>query len=173
MKKLIFILFFIVLCFLPTYAKTLKAGISYTVEDARIESFTGISTKIDMNAYSKYLVDENYAENNKAQKRGKTKFRNRTLTVFSSGVYAIKYRSIDKKYFYYDNQGKLKKIDISIGDSYPRKRIAFDANGYLDAVALDVSKNEQFVFDKDKKLVAHWIGNNCYNEKGELVMTRE
>ena len=115
MKKLIFILFFIVLCFLPTYAKTLKAGISYTVEDARIESFTGISTKIDMNAYSKYLVDENYAENNKAQKRGKTKFRNRTLTVFSSGVYAIKYRSIDKKYFYYDNLGKLKKIDISIG----------------------------------------------------------
>ncbi len=46
-------------------------------------------------------------------------------------------------------------------------------NGILDSTSLFVSNNESYVFDLNKKLIAHWKGKNCYNEKGELIMTRE
>ena len=48
----------------------------------------------------------------------------------------------------------------------------YDKNGILDSTSLFISNNESYVFDLNKKLIAHWKGNNCYNEKGELIMTR-
>ena len=46
-------------------------------------------------------------------------------------------------------------------------------NGKLDSTALAVSSSESYVFDTNKKFISHWKGNNCYNENGELIITRE
>jgi len=69
--------------------------------------------------------------------------------------------------------GKLDFISFSINKKYPIKVLKYDKNGILDSTSLFVSNNESYVFDLNKKLIAHWKGNNCYNEKGELIMTRE
>ena len=40
-------------------------------------------------------------------------------------------------------------------------------------MSLRVSKDETFIFNKSGKLLAHWIGNNCYDENNSVIMTRE
>ena len=153
MKYLIFLIIFLGL-YAPVHAEVLKGGVSYTVETARIECFKDISEKIDMTNYVEHMTD-------------------RYLTLFSDGAYGISYRSKRNEYFYYNSSGKLIGIELKTITSYPQKSVMYDADGNLDSICLWLENNEQYVFNKDKSLSFHWIGKNCYNEKGELILTRE
>ena len=64
-------------------------------------------------------------------------------------------------------------IDLIENRDYPKKAVTYNRMGELDSTCLFVSGKEQYIFDTNKKLGAHWIGKNCYNEKGELILTRE
>ncbi len=167
---LIYILF-ISLIFNAGY--TLNGGVSYTVNSARQISFANVAIHINIKEYKNYLSDKNHIKNKKILNKNKTKYKNRYLTSFSDGSYAVTYKNNIKISYYYNPNGKLELIDFNIGKDYPSKRIGYDIKGELNSITLDVSKEEQFVFNKNKKLIAHWIGNNCYNEQGELIMTRE
>ena len=172
MKYLIFLIIFLGL-YAPVHAEVLKGGVSYTVETARIECFKDISEKINMTNYVEHMTDRNFEENNLALRKKKKKYKNRYLTLFSDGAYGISYRSKRNEYFYYNSSGKLIGIELKTITSYPQKSVMYDADGNLDSVRLWLENNEQYVFNKDKSLSSHWIGNNCYNEKGELILTRE
>ena len=37
----------------------------------------------------------------------------------------------------------------------------------------DQDQPVEVVFDLNKKLIAHWIKNNCYDKQGYLIMTRQ
>ena len=172
MKK--FFIIFILLCnciYIQAAAKTLKAGVSYSVNELRTIAFENVDKKINMDKYSKYLTYKEFCKNNPSLLIPK-KFKF-NLTYYSNGTYSVRSKIDSHNVFYYDTNGNLLKIDIYINNGKLDKRISYDRNGNLDAIALDITNSEQLLFDKEKKLVAHWIGNNCYNEKGELVMTRE
>ena len=173
MKK--FFIIFILLCnciYIQAAAKTLKAGVSHSVNELRTIAFENVDKKINMDKYSKYLTYNEFCKNNHSLLIPK-KFKSNHLTYYSDGTYSVRCKIDSHNVFYYDTNGNLLKIDIYISNDTLNKRISYDKNGNLDALALDISKSEQLVFDKEKKLVAHWIGKNCYNEKGELIMTRE
>ena len=172
MKYLIFLIIFLGL-YAPVHAEVLKGGVSYTVETARIECFKDISEKIDMTNYVEHMTDRNFEENNLALRKKKKKYKNRYLTLFSDGAYSVSYRGKRNEIFYYHSSGKLIGIDFKLKTSYPQKSVMYDAKGNLDSICLWLENNEQYVFNKDKSLSSHWIGNNCYNEKGELIMTRK
>ena len=74
MYKYFFVVIFVIISLLIS-GYTLKGKISYTPEEARIEAFKDIDLRINMDAYSQYLVDKNYYDNMKIlnQKSNKLK----------------------------------------------------------------------------------------------------
>ena len=154
-------------------ARTIKAGVTYTFADAKRDAFKGVSKKININKYGKVLKDPFYEENKMLLKLGKNEADNRYIIGFSIGGYAYAYKKAKTVAYYYTDEGDLENIGISSSPDYPKRTIKYDIKGILSDVAIELSDKEQFVFDADKKLIGHWIKNNCYNEKGELIMTRE
>ena len=171
MKILLFLcIYLLIQPFVFSY--TLKAGITYTVESARIQAFTDVPLSINITNYKNHLIDSNYYKNIDAIKSNKYKFRDRYLTYFSDKQYGVTYRNNKQISFYYDMNGHLCDISLLINKNYPIKIVKYDVQGNLVTTALAISNNESYVFDLNKKLISHWIGNNCYNEQGELVKTR-
>ena len=164
------ILIFISLFIVSAY--TLNGGVSYTVETARIESFSNIDRKIDVEKYSSKFKDNDYESNKKNIAKNKLKLRNRKICFYSNGTYSVTYKSDLDVAFYYDKNGLLIYLEYELNDDFPRKSVSYDIQGELNSVIFSPSEYEQFIFDKNGKLIAHWIGNNGYNEKGELFGTR-
>ena len=173
MKKYLVILFIFVFFMSTAEARTIKAGVTYTFADAKRDAFKGVSKKININKYGKVLKDPFYEENKMLLKLGKNEADNRYIIGFSIGGYAYAYKKAKTVAYYYTDEGDLENIGISSSPDYPKRTIKYDIKGILSDVAIELSDKEQFVFDADKKLIGHWIKNNCYNEKGELIMTRE
>lgn len=171
---------------MPVFSLTINGGISYSVEKARYVAFSNIKYKIDTSLYKNHLIDVNYEKNKDYIARGKFRTKKYILTLYSNNnyptnhkliidsdnAYSITYKSDKNVSFYYDNYGKLEAIGYIIGNSYPRKGLKYYRDGTLWATALIISPKEQFLFDMNKKLIGHWIGDNCYNEQGNLVSTR-
>lgn len=156
-----------------SYASTIKGGISYTVSEARQLAFENVPPKIDISKYNEYLIDQNRDENIKVMLKGKKKYKDRYFTLFSDKSYGIAYAKNINIAYYYNNKGMLTNIEYIIKKDYPCIEVMYDINGDLNTTSLTVSKNETFVFNLNKKLIAHWIGSNCYNENGELIDTRD
>ena len=173
MKKFICLLIIFVFTGCAAQSVTLSGGVSYTVNEARQIAFDGVAQKIDMSKYKEYFVDKNFEKNQELLKKGKKRYKDRYLTKFSDGAYSISYRNNTATCFYYDKSGKLVFIDLIENRDYPKKAVTYNRLGELDSTCLFVSGKEQYIFDTNKKLGAHWIGKNCYNEKGQLVLTRE
>ena len=83
MYKYFFVVIFVIISLLIS-GYTLKGKISYTPEEARIEAFKDIDLRINMDAYSQYLVDKNYYDNMKIlnQKSNKLKKYKKYKNIF-------------------------------------------------------------------------------------------
>ena len=173
MRKKLVLFLLIQLFSLPVYALTISGGIEYTVDMAREESFKNISATINMQHFKNFLIDPNYEKHKLLISQKKFRYKNIRILVFSDGVYVIDNLLNQKETFYYNSNGHLVQVEILLKKGYPEKSAIYDNKGLLTSVSYCISSKEQFVFDLNKKLIAHWKGNNCYNEKGELVMTRE
>ena len=172
MKKFICLLIIFVFTGCAAQSVTLHGGVLYTVNEARQIAFDGVPKKIDMSKYKEYFVDKNYEKNQELLDRGKTRYRDRELTKFSDGSYGILYKTNKSRAYYYDKKGLLTGIDFIENGEYPKRSLKYIKNGELDSICIFVSGDEQYLFEPTGELGAHWIGNNCYNEKGELVKTR-
>ena len=173
MKKHFILILLILSLSSYTFAKTLTGGISYSVDTARTIAFQDIQYQIDMKPYQQHFFDKNKDKNLKALAKNKTSFLDRWITHYSTTNYSIQYKKDPNIIFYYDKNGKLLLIGFTQGKNFPKKSIRYDANGNLDSLCLTISSKEDFMFDKNKNLSSHWIGNNCYNTNGELIMTRQ
>lgn len=154
-------------------AYTLKTGVIYNVNIARNQAFSNTPLKIDMTDYSNYKIDVENINNINAARKGKNKYKGKYITLFSDGAYSIRYKKSENPCFYYDSNGNLISLGFIYGEKYPKKYLSYDKNGQLLDITLYVSGKEQYVFNLAGTLIEHWIGNNCYNEKGELILTRE
>ena len=166
---------------MPAYSLTLEAGIEYTVDQARIVAFKDTKLTIPTSEFSTYIYDIFYYSNIEAIKDGRLTVGlgfSRQLVPFYGknnklSFYGVITEDQPNKKLYYSPAGKLLKYELNTFKGvYPYKTIAYDTKGKLININLVVSDHEAFVFDKDKKLIAHWQNNKCYDDKGDITLTR-
>lgn len=160
---------------LPSYALMLQGNAQYNAELAREETFSNINYALGPNAFRSYWTDPNYIKNYNSLNNGIVNIENRELALFSDGSYGVRY--IDDPYhnYYYDKQGNLFKIDVlnKPYNEYPHKSVAYNRYGAFKNATFVISKDEQYLYDRDKNLIGHWLGNACYDEKGNVLMLRK
>ena len=149
--KLLIISLLIMFCSLPLKATTIEGGISYTVSQAREIAFNNLPIKIPTSSFKKFL---NYKRRS-SYRYAKIKFSDNTFGIIDKK---------NKRGYYYTEKGVLYLIQIKIIEGKYSKYARYDLNGNLDSVALGID-NQQFLFDLNKKLVAHWIGKNGYKKR--------
>ncbi len=177
MKKIIFLFCIFFLFTMPANSCTLKGGVEYTVDKARIVAFENVSQSINKNEFSAYLNDKfyfssiGYINGNilVAVARKVVPFYDKGKLAF----YGVQYDDSPSKKYYYSPKGKLLKYEINtFKGEYPYKTMAYDTQGHLLNINLVISDHESFLFDKNKKLIGHWLNNQFYNSKGEKDITR-
>lgn len=172
MKKAILIL--IILCsFTAGNTQTLIGGVNYSVNDARIELQNTQPPAIDFLKVQDNFNDINNKENYSLLLKGETNLKDRTIGLFSDGSYAINYKNDPKHVWYYDKNGTLINTEEKTSLEFPYKTYKYTPDGELVNMTLRVSENETFIFSPLGKLLGHWVGNNCYDENGVILMTRK
>lgn len=169
MKKLITI--FLLFLSIPAYSTTLSGGVKYSVEDAKIElQNSRPNTNFLLTAEN---FDPNFKENKFYLLKGMTELKDRTLAKFSDSSYAVNYKKDPTHVWYYDKDGVLINAEVRTSLNYPYKSYKYDIDGQLVNMSMKISAKETYIFNQLGQLLGHWIGKNCYNDKGEVVMTRE
>ncbi len=168
-----FIAFILIVCLcLPAYSEVLQGAVqeSWTTNKARNEAFRGMP-------YNKNLRwaptrDPYYKENMKAKKKNLTRIKNRNITFFSCGGYAV-YEDNSINTFYFNDHGKLFSVGYDVGNNFPVKTYKYKyPQGNIYTVSIEVSKNNSYIFEPTGELIYHWVGNNCYDRRNKLYMTR-
>lgn len=181
MNKLLTLLFLILISSMPVNSEMLKASLEYTVDSARLVAFQDTNLTIPTKEFSGYISDIFYYSNIESIKNGKQNvgigFSRKLVPFYDKhnklSFYGVQTEDQPNKKFYYSPTGKLLKYEINtFNNIYPYKTIAYDTKGNLLNINLITSKDETFIFNKDKKLIAHWLYNTCYNEKGEIDLTK-
>ncbi len=169
MKKILFI--FVIFCLNCSFAQeAVRAGIKYNEASAKIEAFKNVQRKIEKTFYKDYLKDKDYKENlDLIEKKIYIVKNKRTICPFyfkkTLLAYAIVYVDMPNRVFYYNILGNLVKFDITENNDFPRKTFGYSRYGNLINVAFEADKDEQFIYDKNGKLIAHWSGNIMIDEK--------
>lgn len=165
----IFLVLFLAM-FLTSHAQeVIQISTTYNEASARIEAFKDVENKIEKEFYKKYLKDPNKKENLDFIEKGILNTNlGRTLCPFylknTLASYSISYFETPQYNFYYNILGSLIKFDIIKGSEYPRKVLGYSRYGNLISVSFEVNEDEQFVYDENGKLIAHWVDNVALNK---------
>lgn len=175
MKKLLLFFILNMLFILPVSSITLTGSAEYNIDSAKTEAFHGVRYSLDRNSLSNYLKDPNYIQNYTYVLRGKTKIQDRTLAAFSDGTYGVRFDNDPYHNYYYDNKGNLFKVDVldKPQNEYPHRSVAYNEKGNIINSTFVVSKDEQYIFNAQRKLVGHWVGKYCYDANNRIQMTRK
>lgn len=153
-------------------AEMLEGGIqeNWSVDKARTEAFRNVPYIKDLSWAPP--IDPYYSENMDAKRNNIRHIKNRILTFFSNGNYAIQEKgSINT--FYFNSDGRLHSVEYDSSGPYPRKNYKYTyEDGKLFTISMDVNPNECFIFRPAGELAYHWVNDKCYTEKGKLYMTR-
>ena len=171
MKK--FILLFLILIGLPVYSVMLTGEIKYSKDDALIELQNNIPYGIDFLLINNHTTDKNKRENQSYLLHGQTKLNDRTLAKFSDDSYGVNYKNDPSHVWYYDKDGGLINVELRTSLSYPYRSYKYSTDGELVNMSMRVSESETYIFNPLGQLLGHWLGANCYNENGKVIMTRK
>lgn len=177
-KKALLTVFALLFIFMPANAYTLKGGVEYTVDSARIVAFDNTPLSISTKEFSKYDSDLYYFSAMDYLNGKITEAVGRKVVPFYTknnklSFYGVQYNKDQSKKYYYSPSGKLLKYEVNtFSGSYPYKTLAYDTQGKLLNINLVVSNQESFLFDKNKKLIGHWINNQFYDANGNKDITR-
>ena len=156
---------------LPTLAEPLKATVTYTEENARIEAFEGVSQYCPFTDVTSFQRSLFVASIKKEDVLEIQEFNSKLFKVIPYKVTAVIYKDLPHFAYYYEKtKNGYKGVAIEIVDAkdmnYPIKTIKYDAKtGKLATINLTISDNEGFVFDADKKPIAHWLNDTEYTSK--------
>ncbi len=181
MKKLLTLLF-LSLILSPAFSETLKGGVEYTVDSARIIAFENTDLKIAKSEFLEERYDPYFYVNTMVCIRSGATHDNfqkpRKIVPFYEkdgklSFYGVQYDDRPAKKYYYSPAGTLLKYEISnFNGNYPYKTMAYDIKGNLININLVVSLTESFLFDSKKNLLGHWLNNQFYDANGKLDITR-
>lgn len=173
MRKCFLILVLILFFAVPVSAKIITGGVEVSVEQAREEIFSDSTPNLDFGLIKSNFFDNNRVENLTTLLKGVTELKDRTLAKFSDGSYGVIYKDDPTNVFYYSFDGVLIYYDKKSSLDFPYKTYKYTPLGKLVNTSLRVSEDESFIFEKSGKLLAHWVGRNCYDENNNVIMTRE
>lgn len=172
MKRFILILSFLFFL-MPVQAKIITGEVEYNTDLAREETFSKPLEKISFDKIYTRFFDSNNIENLNYLFQGITELKDRKLAKFSDGSYGIQYYDDPMFSWYYSQNGKLINFTQKDSEGYPHRVTKFKPDGSVANTGYRVSEKESFIFTPDGKLLAHWLGNNCYDENNNIIMTRK
>ena len=181
LKKSLLVILALFIFVMPVNAEVFKLSAEYTVDEARIIAFDNSEMTIPVSEFNLDIFDNYYYTNITAIKAGKTiagyGYKRKLVPFYDKhkklSFYGVQSEYSPNKKFYYSPAGRLLKYEYNtFKGTYPYKTVAYDRKGRLTNINLIVSDNEVFIFNKNKKLIAHWVGDTCYNENGEIDLTR-
>ena len=172
MPRAITLLTLIILTMSPVFGLTLEGGVTYTVESARKEAFSGVKYKIPVSSFKKYMQDPNFEENKAAIAAGKADLGDRWIERFSDNSYGVVYKKNKHNAYLYSEKGALESLEIRPSLKYPTKTYIYSTKGMLENVAFVVSLYEAFIYKRNGELYGHWIGDECFDENGNFVLKR-
>lgn len=172
MKKKFLILTINIILIAPAHTKVLEGNVTYNVDTARIEAFNSIEETFPQVLIQKHFIDENYKTNKEALLIGNIELKDRIICQFSNGIYGVRYKKDPYRAYYYTQDGRLSYVDKKNRLEYPHNVSTYNLHGELIGTALYITKYEQYIFDLDKNLKTHWIGNNGYDAAGNKKWTR-
>lgn len=170
--KTILSLFLIIFLALPSLSETLNGGVTYDVDSARNEAFENLDYSFSPDLISKNLLDTDSLANQSALLTGNTSFKDRILCKFSTGIYGVRYNDDPYRAYYYTKDGRLDYVDKKSRLEYPHKVSTYNLKGELISTALYISKQEQYIFDLNKSLTTHWVGDKGYDKNGVQKWSR-
>lgn len=172
MRSFVIIIFVFLIC-LPACSQIITGGVEYSVEEARTSVLENPQAPLSRQVIMGHIFDKERVENLTSLLQGITKLNDRTLAYFSDGSYGVNYADDPMHVWYYSNNGVLMHSEIRTSLRYPYKSYKYTPDGQLVNMSLRVSEEETFIFDNSGYLIAHWVGQNCYDENNSIIMTRK
>ena len=163
MKRFILIFLFILLC-VPVNAQIITGEVEYSTEATEQLSYEDLKNR---------FYDSNNIENLNYLFQGITELKDRKLAKFSDGSYAVHYYDNPFYSFYYSQNGKLISYTYKSSQNYPCNFKKFKPDGSIINTGTRVSEKESFIYSVDGKLLAHWLGDKCFDKNNNLIMTRK
>ncbi len=177
-----------------TWGEMLQGRVSKieTLPEARDAAFSGPIPSIQMGQYAAF--DPSFRENQHVIRQGGGRVTlpdggAKVVTVFEDGDYGVRLftqsdieQNIYPPGLYYTPQGALKAIEITYGNEYPYKAFKYAygnhfeplfQHGELMNVRLNVKRSDTYIFWPNGQLIAHWVGNACYNTNGSSCGQRQ
>ncbi len=172
MQKVIALITLIILTMSPVFGLTLEGGVTYTVESARKEAFSGVKYKIPVSSFKKYMQDPNFEENKAAIAAGKADLGDRWVEAYSDLTYGILFKNDRYRVYYYDKSGHLTTIGIRSSLVCPMKSYAYNLKGELESVSFYQSANNIYTYDFQGNLLGHRINDVVYDADGNEILKR-
>ena len=172
MKRVILILLVFVLS-LSVEAKIITGEVEYNAENVREEVFSTPVNPLNISTYRQHLIDRNNAENLENLLKGNTELKDRKIAKFSDGSYGVQYYDDIMYTWYYSQNGRLISFTRKDTEGYPSKFTKFKPDGNIANQGYRVSEEESFIYSPDGKLIAHWLGENCFDEYNNIIMKRK
>ena len=163
MKRFILIILFLFFC-IPINAQIITGEVEYNTEAIEKLSYDDLRNR---------FFDSNNIENLNYLFNGITELKDRKLAKFSDGSYAVLYYDNPFYSFYYSQNGKLISYTYKTSQNYPCNFKKFKPDGSLINTGHRVSEQESFIYSPAGKLLAHWLGNKCFDGSNNLIMTRQ
>lgn len=192
MKKVFINILITTLLFIPSVsqAMTLKGGVEkvWTVDSAREEAFNGIKDWVDLSKYQP--TDPKFRENKKLIDKDKLETKDRHITVFSDGWYAVRYYNNMTESYYYNTDGALRVVEYSYyakdvytmadinkyspEELFPSKDYQHQyPSGKIIRIRISPKYMDEYCFKPNGELVEHCVDDKCYDANNNLIMTRE
>ena len=164
MKRFILLLTFLFL-FLPVGAQIITGEVEYNAEYNDIEKYSidDIRTR---------LYDSGNSENIGYLLNGVTELKDRKLAKFSDGSYAVQYYDNPLTAWYYSYNGKLIAYTKKDTENYPCKFTKFKPDGTVINSGIRLTEQESYIYSSEGRLLAHWVGDKCFDKNNNLIMTR-
>lgn len=166
MKRFFAILFTLVSFALCVNSQIITGEVEYNTEFQQIE-------KLSFNELGNRFYDADNIENSNYLLQGITELKDRKLAKFSDGSYAVQYYNEPLFGWYYSSNGKLISYTRKDTANYPSKFTKFKPDGSIINSGVRISEQESYIYSSEGKLLAHWLGNKCFDEKNNLIMTRK
>lgn len=172
MKRFILI-FFALIFSISANSQIITGEVEYNTDAAKVETFSKPIEKIRFDKIYSHFFDSNNIENLNYLYKGITELKDRKLAKFSDGSYGIQYYDDPMFSWYYSQNGKLINFTQKDSSNYPHRITKYKPDGSISNTGYRVSENESFIFTPNGKLLAHWLGTNCYDENNNIIMTRK